>query len=130
MNIYVGNISREASEAEIRVLFEEFGPVDKMNLIRDNYTNMLKGFGFIEMTNDEEAEKAIKELNGHMLNGRPLTVSVAKPKTDKKDGGRRTGGGGFHRSSGGGGGNRGGGGGNRGGGGGNRSGGNSYNSGY
>jgi RNA recognition motif-containing protein len=82
MNIYVGNISRESSENEISALFEEFGKVDNINLIRDNYTKILKGFGFIEMSNSDEAEKAIKSLNGQMFNGRPLTVNVAKPKTE------------------------------------------------
>ena len=114
MNIYVGNISRESSEAEIRALFEEFGEIDK---IRDNYTKMLKGFGFVEMTDQTAAEKAIKELDGQMFNGRPLTVNVAKPPKEKSEGDNRRG-----RFTG----NRtGGGGGNRGGGGGNR-----YNSGY
>jgi RNA recognition motif-containing protein len=82
MNIYVGNISRETSENEVRALFEEFGKVDNINLITDNFTKMLKGFGFIEMPNSEEGEKAIKNLNGQMFNGRPLTVNVAKPKTE------------------------------------------------
>jgi RNA recognition motif-containing protein len=82
MNIYVGNISRESSENEIRALFEEFGKVDNINLIRDNYTKILKGFGFIEMPDSDEAEKSIKNLNGQMFNGRPLTVNVAKPKTE------------------------------------------------
>lgn len=85
MNIYVGNISRESSENEVKALFEEFGKVENINLIRDNYTKMLKGFGFIEMTENDEAEKAIKSLDGQMFNGRPLTVNVAKPKTDKKN---------------------------------------------
>jgi len=86
MNIYVGNISRESSENEIRALFEEFGKVDNINLIRDNYTKILKGFGFIEMPDSDEAEKAIKNLNGQMFNGRPLTVNVAKPKTENSGG--------------------------------------------
>lgn len=82
MNIYVGNISRETSENEVRAVFEEFGKVESINLIRDNYTKTLKGFGFIEMPDSEEADKAIKNLNGQMFNGRPLTVNVAKPKTE------------------------------------------------
>ncbi|MCX6165465.1 MAG: RNA-binding protein [Ignavibacteriae bacterium] len=88
MNIYIGNISRESSEDEIRTLFEEFGKVENINLIRDNYTKMLKGFGFIDMPENDEAEKAIKGLDGQMFNGRPLTVNVAKPKTDNKGGAR------------------------------------------
>jgi RNA recognition motif-containing protein len=82
MNIYVGNIPRETSENEVKALFEEFGKVDNINLIRDNYTKTLKGFGFIEMNDSDEAEKAIKNLNGQMFNGRPLTVNVAKPKNE------------------------------------------------
>lgn len=88
MNIYIGNISRESSEDEIRTLFEEYGKVENINLIRDNYTKMLKGFGFIDMPENDEAEKAIKSLDGQMFNGRPLTVNVAKPKTDNKGGNR------------------------------------------
>ena len=82
MNIYVGNIPRETSENEVKALFEEFGKVEKINLIRDNYTKTLKGFGFIEMPESSEAENAIKSLNGQMFNGRPLTVNVAKAKTE------------------------------------------------
>jgi len=90
MNIYVGNIARESSEEEIRKLFEEFGKVDSVTLIKDNQTNMLKGFGFVEMPVQEEAENAIKSLNGQLFNNRPLTVNVAKPKKDF--GGNRGGG--------------------------------------
>jgi RNA recognition motif-containing protein len=82
MNIYIGNIPRETSENEVKTLFEEFGKVDNINLIRDNYSKTLKGFGFVEMPNSDEAENAIKNLNGQMFNGRPLTVNVAKPKTE------------------------------------------------
>jgi RNA recognition motif-containing protein len=90
MKIYVGNISRESTENEIRDAFAEHGEVTEINLIRDNYTKVLKGFGFIEMPSKEAAEKAIKELDGQLFNGRPLTVNVAKPKTDS---GNRGGGG-------------------------------------
>ena len=89
MNIYIGNISRESSENEVKSLFEEFGKVENVNLIRDNYSKMLKGFGFIDMPDNEEAERAIKSLDGQMFNGRPLTVNVAKPKTDNKAGGNK-----------------------------------------
>lgn len=102
MKIYVGNIARESTESEVKALFEEFGTVESVTLIRDNYTKQLKGFGFIEMPNDAEGENAIKSLNDQLFNNRPLSVSVAKPKTDNK---RSGGGGGFNR-----GGNRGGGG--------------------
>jgi RNA recognition motif-containing protein len=95
MKIYVGNIARESTENEVKSLFEEFGSVTDINLIRDNYTKMLKGFGFIEMPNDAEGENAIKGLNGQLFNSRPLMVSVAKPKTDSQSSG-----GGFNRSGG------------------------------
>lgn len=86
MNIYIGNISRESSENEIKALFEEYGKVESINLIRDNYTKLLKGFGFIEMPDNDSAENAIKNLDGQMFNGRPLTVNVAKPKKEDKGG--------------------------------------------
>jgi RNA recognition motif-containing protein len=89
MNIYIGNISRESSENEIRTLFEEFGKVENINLIRDNYTKMLKGFGFIDMPDKDEAEKAIKSLDGQMFNGRALTVNPARPKPENSGGGNR-----------------------------------------
>jgi len=82
MNIYVGNIPRETSEAELRELFVTHGEVSTVNLIRDKYTNMVKGFAFVEMPNKTEAESAIKSLDGTMFNGRALTVNPAKPKTE------------------------------------------------
>ena len=89
MNIYIGNISRESSENEIKNLFEEFGKVETINLIRDNYTKLLKGFGFIDMPDKDEAEKAIKSLDGQMFNGSPLTVNPAKPKVKNTNDGNR-----------------------------------------
>ena len=83
MNIYVGNIPRETSEKEIREAFEQYGEVTSVNLIKDKFTNMLKGFGFVDMPKQTEAENAIKNLDGTMFNGRPLTVNQAKPKTDR-----------------------------------------------
>lgn len=89
MNIYVGNIPRETSETEIRKEFELYGEVSTVNLIKDKYTNTLKGFGFVEMPNKDEAEKALKNLDGTMFSGRPLTVNPAKPKTETHDKPRR-----------------------------------------
>lgn len=88
MNIYVGNIPREATESELRTAFEQYGSVSDVNLIKDRYTNTLKGFGFVEMPKTSEAENAIKSLDGTMLGGRPLTVNPAKPKTDSNNKGR------------------------------------------
>jgi RNA recognition motif-containing protein len=82
MNIYVGNIPKESSENEIREAFEQHGTVNSVNLIKDKFTNMLKGFGFVEMPSTTEAEKAIKSLDGVMFNGRALTVNQAKPRTE------------------------------------------------
>jgi len=80
MNIYVGNIPRETTEKEIRDAFEQYGEVDTVNLVKDRYTNTLKGFGFVEMPKKNEAENCIKGLDGQMFSGRPLTVNPAKPK--------------------------------------------------
>jgi len=85
MNIYVGNIPRESTESEIKNLFEEFGTVASVNLIRDNYTKMPKGFGFVEMPDKEQAEKAINELNGGIFNGRPLTINPARPRNENQN---------------------------------------------
>jgi RNA recognition motif-containing protein len=81
MNIYVGNIPRETTEDEIRAAFAQYGEVITVNLVKDRYTNTLKGFGFVEMPQKGEAESSIKGLDGTMFNGRPLTVNQAKPKT-------------------------------------------------
>jgi RNA recognition motif-containing protein len=81
MNIYVGNISRDSSESQIRKEFEQYGEVTSVKLIKDKFTNTLKGFGFVEMPKKNEAEEAIKNLDGSMVSGRPLTVNPAKPKT-------------------------------------------------
>ncbi len=89
MNIYVGNIPRETSESEVRSAFEQYGEVATVNLVKDRYTNTLKGFGFVEMPKKTEAETAIKGLDGTMFSGRPLTVNPAKPKTESSDRPRR-----------------------------------------
>jgi len=89
MNIYVGNIPREAAESEIRSAFEQYGEVSNVNLIKDRYTNILKGFGFVDMPNKSEAETAIQGLDGTMFNGRPMTVNPAKPKTESNDNAKR-----------------------------------------
>ncbi len=94
MNIYVGNISRESSENEIKQAFEEFGEVTSINIIKDKFTGVSKGFGFVEMPNKEEADNAIKNLDGQRINGRAINVAVAKPRTDSKPGYNKLGGGG------------------------------------
>ena len=101
-NIYVGNLSYEATEEEIRQLFAEFGDVDSVNLITDRETGRLRGFGFVEMSDDAGAKAAIEGLNGKEIAGRTLTVNEARPKTSRGGGG----GGGGPRGGGGGGGRR------------------------
>lgn len=84
MKIYIGNVSRESTEEEVRELFTARGTVDNFKLIRDQFTGQLKGFGFIDMPNDDEAQKAIDELNGFEFKDRKLTVTISSPSTVKK----------------------------------------------
>ncbi|MFA7361291.1 MAG: RNA-binding protein [Candidatus Kapaibacterium sp.] len=85
MKIYVGNISRESSEEEVKELFTKYGTVENFKLIRDVSTGMIKGYGFVDMINEDEGQKAIDELNGSDFKDRPLTVSLANPNAaDKK----------------------------------------------
>jgi cold-inducible RNA-binding protein len=86
-NIFVGNLSFTATEDGVRSMFEAYGPVDRVSIVTDRDTGQPKGFGFVEMTNDAEAEKAISELNGTELNGRALTINEARPKTERSGGG-------------------------------------------
>jgi cold-inducible RNA-binding protein len=97
MNIYVGNISRNATEADLKEAFEAHGAVASVAIIKDKLTGDSRGFGFVEMPNKEEAEKAIAALNGKDVKGRTLTVNEARPRTDRPRGG---GGGGFGRDRG------------------------------
>jgi RNA recognition motif-containing protein len=106
MNIFVGNISRNVTEDDIREAFSAYGRVDTVSLLKDKFSGEPRGFGFVEMPTQSEAEAAIAGLNGNDLKGRALTVNEARPRTDTRGGG----GGGGHRG-GGGGGHRGGGGG-------------------
>jgi RNA recognition motif-containing protein len=94
MNIYVGNLSRNVSEAELREAFAAHGTIQSVAVIKDKMTGESRGFGFVEMPNREEALKAIAALNGKDLKGRNLTVNEAKPRTDSP---RSGGGGGFGR---------------------------------
>jgi cold-inducible RNA-binding protein len=104
MNIYVGNLSYEVKEEELKKEFEAYGQVESVKIIQDNYTGRSKGFGFVEMSNNSEAQSAIDGLKGKELKGRALNINEARPKAEGQ--GRRSSGGG-----GGGGGRRGGGGG-------------------
>ncbi len=107
MNIYVGNLSRDVTEDDLRAAFEEYGQVSSAAVIKDKFSGESRGFGFVEMAAKEEAEKAIAEMNGKELKGRALNVNEARPRTeDHRSGGG--GGGGGRRYGGGGGGGRGG----------------------
>jgi RNA recognition motif-containing protein len=114
MKIYIGNLSRDITEDEVRQEFAAFGAVDSVALIKDKFTGQLKGFGFVEMPVRTEAEAAVAALNDKEIKGRKVTVNEARPMTDRRTNDRRGG-------SGGGGGRRGGNGGGSGGSGGHRS---------
>ena len=83
MNIYVGNLSFDVSEEDLRKTFENFGQVSSITVVKDKYSGLPRGFGFIEMPNRSEALAAIENLNGKELLGRPLNVSEARPRTDR-----------------------------------------------
>jgi RNA recognition motif-containing protein len=116
-NIYVGNLSYNTDEESLRQAFAQFGQVDNVNIVRDRDSGQPRGFAFVEMANDSEAENAMQQLNGQPLDGRNLTVNEARPKTDRGGfgggggGGRGGGRGGYGGGGGGGRGGRGGGGG-------------------
>ncbi len=100
MNIFVGNLDFGATEDSIRALFEPYGAVDRVNLITDRDTGRSRGFGFVEMPDNDAAQRAITALNGSNVGGRPLNVNEARPKVDRGTGGSRPGGGFGQRSGG------------------------------
>jgi RNA recognition motif-containing protein len=108
-NIYVGNLVWEATADDLYALFKDHGTVSQAQVITDRETGRSRGFGFVVMSNDDEAQRAIEALNGFQFKGRPLTVNEARPREDRGGGGGGGGGGGY--GGGGGGGRRGGGGG-------------------
>jgi RNA recognition motif-containing protein len=112
--LYVGNLTYDTSDSDLQRMFEEFGTVSSAQVIADRETGRSKGFGFVEMGSDQEAQAAINALNGKDVGGRALTVNEARPREDRGGGG----GGGGGRGGYGGGGRSGGGGGRSGGGGG------------
>lgn len=124
MNIYVGNLSWNLKDQDLAGLFTPYGEVSTAKIVMDKFTNRSKGFGFVEMPNDEQAQAAINDLNGAEVDGRNLVVNESRPKEGGAGGGgykknfggggggfNRGGGGGFNRGGSGGGFNRGGGGG-------------------
>ncbi len=97
MNIYVGNLSPEVNEDDLREAFEAHGQVSSVKVIKDRFTGEPRGFGFIEMPEQEEAKTAMESLNGNELKGKSIIVNEARSRTDK----RRGGGGGGRRGGGG-----------------------------
>ena len=93
MNIYAGNLSYDLSEEDLKKAFEEFGQVESAKIISDMYSGRSKGFGFVEMSNEAEAQSAIDGLNGKDLKGRTLNVNQARPRSEGRQGGKRRGGG-------------------------------------
>ncbi|HNP33096.1 MAG TPA: RNA-binding protein [Flavobacterium sp.] len=104
MNIFVGSLPFSIDEADLRASFEAYGTVDSVKIITDKFSGRSKGFGFVEMSNDDEAQKAIEELNGATVEGRTIVVnkSVPKPEGERRSFNNNRSGGGY-------GGNRGGG---------------------
>lgn len=105
--LYVGNLSFNTTEGDLQRLFEEVGQVRECNLIVDKYTSKSKGFGFVEMGSQQDADNAIAKLHGKDVDGRPLTVNEARPREDRGGGGGFGGGGGGRGGRMGGGGGRG-----------------------
>ncbi len=85
MNIYVSNLGFNCQTEELVTLFMEYGAVSSCKVITDKFTNKSKGFGFVEMPNQEEAEKAVEKLNGAMVDGRNINVSEARPREERSN---------------------------------------------
>ena len=84
MNIYVGNLAYEVADEDLNESFSAFGTVTSARVIRDRFTDRPRGFGFVEMSDDTEAQAAIDELNGKAIKGRPVNVNQARPRDDKR----------------------------------------------
>jgi len=99
--LFVGNLSFNATNTDLETLFGQAGTVSSVNIISDKFTGQSRGFGFVEMGSNQEAQTAIERFNGYELQGRALTVNEAKPQESRSGGGRSFGGGGGSRSGGG-----------------------------
>ena len=97
MNIYVGNLPFNLGEEDLKEIFEEYGEVSSVKIISDKFSGRSKGFGFVEMDSDDEANNAIKELNNAEVGGRNIKVNESKPRENNRGGDRRGGGGGYQR---------------------------------
>jgi len=95
-NIFVGNLDFGATEDAVRSMFEQYGAVERVSIVTDRDTGQARGFGFVEMSSNSDADRAISELNGRDLGGRALNVNEARPKTERSGGG---GGGGQRRNN-------------------------------
>ena len=93
MNIYVGNLSYEVTEEDLLKAFEAFGHIESVKIIKDNYSGRSKGFGFVEMPNNADAQSAINGLNDKEFKGRTLKVNTARPRTENRGGRGEFGGG-------------------------------------
>jgi RNA recognition motif-containing protein len=93
MNIYVGNLSYEVTEEDLKEAFAGFGQIESVKIIKDNYSGRSKGFGFVEMSNNADAQSAINGLNDKELKGQTLKVNTARPRTENRSGRGRFGGG-------------------------------------
>ena len=107
MNIFVAKLSYDTRDSDLQSAFEQFGQVDSVKIIMDKFTGKSKGFGFVEMPNDDEAQAAINDLNDSQMDGRNIVVKKAEPRERRDNnrgggGGYRGGGGGGHRGGGGG----------------------------
>jgi RNA recognition motif-containing protein len=89
VNIYVGNLSYQVSDEDLKAAFAVFGEVASASVVKDRFTGESKGFGFVEMPKQAEAETAIKKLNGTALKGRTITANMARPRKEVNRGGRR-----------------------------------------
>lgn len=94
MNIYVGNLSKTINEEVVRKAFEVFGDVGEVKLIKERFTNVMRGFGFVEMPSKKQGEEAIAKLNGSILDGRNIIVNESQKRRDNR---RRNHGGGYRR---------------------------------
>lgn len=89
MNIFISNLSFRVNDEDLKQLFVEYGNVTSAKVITDKYSGKSRGFGFVEMSDDNEAKKAIEELNQAEYDGKVIAVSIAKPKTETRSGGNR-----------------------------------------
>lgn len=94
-NIFVGNLSFGATEGSVRSLFESYGSVDRVSIVTDRDSGQSRGFGFVEMPNNDEGDRAINDLNGCELDGRAINVNEARPREERSGGGGNRGGSSF-----------------------------------